>query len=106
MHISIFRKNYTEANLKLQNTNKEKYDLATIYMCSSEMHKGFVVDYIKPTTKDGTTVKYKLCSTIEEALLYRKYLEELLEQYNEKYKTHLTLDSLDQHSILRMWMFS
>lgn len=25
-------KNYTEANLKLQNTNKEKYDLATIYM--------------------------------------------------------------------------
>lgn len=85
-----FQKEYPSINLDLMKNSPKDYDMAIIAAYTAETDKGYIVKKVGKTYKKGTKITYKPCENEDEAKKYREKLNELLNNYNEKYGTNYT----------------
>lgn len=76
---------YPYINLELKNKEISKYEMALLICHIEELKKGMKVKKIYQTTKKGTSIKYEAINTKEEALEYRDKIQNMVDEYNNRY---------------------
>lgn len=84
---------YPTVNLKIRNSNERLYDYSILTLYTMECEKGFKVKKINKTTNKGTKVTFEPFKSKEDIQEYKKFLENKMAEYNEKWKANVRLNS-------------
>lgn len=80
-----FQKTYTAVDLKMQQENEKVYEYSILLLYTFETERGFKVKKIGKTNRSGTKVTYEVIKSEEEAIEYKKLLEQKVKEFNDKW---------------------
>jgi len=84
-----FQKEYPTVNLKMQKEDEKGYEYSILILYTLETERGFKVKKIGKTTRKGTKVTYEVIKSKDEALDYKKLLEQKVKEFNNKWDTKI-----------------
>lgn len=95
--MEVLENEITYPNLDIQKLIKDKklFDLEIIIAYIKEYKKGLKVKKISKTHKTGTRFTYIKINDDNELDEYKRFLVEMIREYNNKYNDNLTIDKIN-----------
>lgn len=90
--VTGFTTTYPDMNLDAKENNRQEYDKAILFVYIGECKSAFKVKKIYSTNKQGTKVSYEAIKDKNDFENYIEGVKKLIDEYNEKYGTHLKLN--------------
>lgn len=84
-----FQKIYSAVDLKMQQENEKVYEYSILLLYTFETERGFKVKKIGKTNRNGTKVTYEVIKNEEEAIEYKKLLEQKVKEFNDKWGANI-----------------